>query len=268
MSAEIPLDGGNTNAGVVRVGDTVRRAPRPNARALRALLEHLDARAPGIAPRHLGTDERGREVLSWIEGWSGVDPALWREEAPLVGAARLLRRLHDACADFDTSAWEWPMRRTGDADGVESTDDTVLCHHDAAPYNMVFRDGAPVALIDFDLAGPGPALHDVAYTLYWFAPLAFAAEDMRPFAERELAAGLPRTRLFCETYGIGRDAALVDAVAERLRELADVALMRRLFGEAVAARLVDEGHVAHWARESRAFEARRDRLVRAFGETP
>lgn len=251
----ILLDGGNTSAGVARVGDTVRRAPRPNARAIRALLAHLDARAPGIAPRHLGVDESGREILSWIDGCCGIDAWLWREEESLVSVARLLRRLHEAAADFDARGRDWP------AWPENARQTRTICHHDGPPYNTVFRDRRAVALIDFDLAAPGPVLRDVAYAAYWHAPLAFAADDMRPFAEAELAAGLPRTRLFCASYGIACDAALIDAVGARLRWLADETLMRRLFDGVVVARLRDEGHLAHWAGEARAFDARRERLL-------
>jgi aminoglycoside phosphotransferase (APT) family kinase protein len=39
----------------------------------------------------------------------------------------------------------------------------VICHHDPGPNNTVFRDGMPMALIDFDFSAPGEALEDLAY---------------------------------------------------------------------------------------------------------
>jgi aminoglycoside phosphotransferase (APT) family kinase protein len=39
------------------------------------------------------------------------------------------------------------------------------CHHDPGPNNTVFRDGRPVALIDFDFAAVGDPLEDVGYGL-------------------------------------------------------------------------------------------------------
>ncbi len=35
---------------------------------------------------------------------------------------------------------------------------------------MVFRDGLPVALIDFDLAHPTTRLYDIANALWYWAP--------------------------------------------------------------------------------------------------
>src|SRR5690242_20727743 len=65
---EEPLFGGNAAAGVVRVGGTARRPAGPHTPAVHALLSHLHAAGFGGAPRPLGIDERGREVLSFIPG--------------------------------------------------------------------------------------------------------------------------------------------------------------------------------------------------------
>lgn len=78
-AVEVPLVGGTANQGfVVRVGDTVRR--------------------PRTAPRHLGTDEQGRDVLSYVEGEVAVTPyPAWAltDEAP-ASVGDLLRRYHRA----------------------------------------------------------------------------------------------------------------------------------------------------------------------------
>jgi hypothetical protein len=69
--AEELLPGGNVTAGVVRVGDRVRRPAGPHTPALHALLAFLRAAGFEGAPRPLGIDDRGREVLSYVPG---VDP--------------------------------------------------------------------------------------------------------------------------------------------------------------------------------------------------
>ena len=62
----MPLAGGNMSSGVVRVGDTVRRPAGPWTPAVHALLTHLHAAGFPGAPRPLGIDEHGREVLTFI----------------------------------------------------------------------------------------------------------------------------------------------------------------------------------------------------------
>ena len=54
---EEPLRGGNVSAGVVRVGDTVRRPAGPHTPAVHALLAHLHGVGFRHAPRPLGIDD-------------------------------------------------------------------------------------------------------------------------------------------------------------------------------------------------------------------
>jgi hypothetical protein len=68
VSKEIQLGGGAMTEGVVRVGDTVRRPPRYVAQLMRDMLVHLERAGFDAAPRWLGFDEQGRDVLSWIDG--------------------------------------------------------------------------------------------------------------------------------------------------------------------------------------------------------
>src|ERR1700742_5067540 len=99
---ETPLAGGNMNSGGVRVGDTVRRPAGPWTPAVHALLAHLHAAGFGGAPRPLGIDEQGREVLTFISGpvvWPGRFSLLDRDGA-LGRVACLIRDFHDAVAGF------------------------------------------------------------------------------------------------------------------------------------------------------------------------
>ena len=54
--------------GVVRVGDTVRRPVGPHSPLVHALLTHLESIGFEGAPRFLGIDHAGREVLSYVDG--------------------------------------------------------------------------------------------------------------------------------------------------------------------------------------------------------
>jgi hypothetical protein len=96
---EIPLTGGWVTSGVVRVGDTVRRPPGPNAALVHRLLAHLEDTGFQSAPRFLGFDPQGREVLTFIEGEVHSDcRAMAWDDAQLEAAAKLLRRFHEATA--------------------------------------------------------------------------------------------------------------------------------------------------------------------------
>jgi aminoglycoside phosphotransferase (APT) family kinase protein len=160
---EVPLRGGRLTSGVVRLGDTVRRPMGPHSPFVHRLLAHLEAVGFDGAPRLLGVDEQGREVLSFIDGWVPPDLDHFSHET-LVEAARLLRRLHDATAGSELAA------------GHE-----VVCHNDPSPCNYVFVAERPVAFIDFDHAAPGDRLRDVAYAGWLWT---ISADDGPPMPEQ------------------------------------------------------------------------------------
>jgi hypothetical protein len=181
-----PLPGGFVNT-VVRIGDTVRRAPPARAAFVRDLLGHLERHGWGGAPRHLGVDERGREVLSYLDGhvaWEAEQPAGVRSAASLVAVARLVREFHDLTAGTDLA---------GDAE--------VVCHNDLSPKNTVYRRELPVAFIDWDLAAPGERLHDVAHVCWQYVPLGPAA-----------TAPAERVRLIADAYGLADRDHLIETV--------------------------------------------------------
>lgn len=101
---EEALGGWNVGA-AVRVGRTVRRRMGPWSPSIHRLLKRLESVGFEGSPRVLGIDERGREVLAFIEGDSPSThpyPGWVWGEAALRSAAALLRRYHDT-----VSGWEW-----------------------------------------------------------------------------------------------------------------------------------------------------------------
>jgi hypothetical protein len=205
---ETRLLGGTANRGlVVRVGDTVRRPLRPSSPAVHALLDHLQEVGFDSAPAFLGVDEQGREVLTYVPGETvqAPYPSWSMTDAALESVAHLLRRYHEAVLGFDPSGYPW-------AEPVPAAyDDGVVGHNDPNLDNIVFRDGLAVALIDFDLAGPGSVLWDVAAAVRLWAPL-------RPDADiHDVRAGqsLARLRLFANAYGLTEvdRTRLIDAAA-------------------------------------------------------
>ena len=120
-------------------------------------------------------------MLSRIDGvvpWRDrEEPAFFADAAlaGLAGLAGLVRALHDACAG------------TGLAGGAET-----VCHRDLSPKNTVYRAGpVPVALLDWDLAGPGRRIDDVAFAGWHWGTLGGDADPA------ELGR---RCRLLCDAY--------------------------------------------------------------------
>lgn len=207
---EIPLsDGGPSVAGSVLVEGRVHRRAGPWTGAVHALLDHLDAVGFDGAPKVVGFDGQGREVLTWVDGQAPACPwPTWMtDDEALVGVAGLLRRFHDAVAGFA------PPRGADWRRWVGAPGGPIIRHGDVWPANVVFRDGRPVALIDWEFAQPGTRLEDLASLARHWVPL--IGED------RARADGWPvpldrgrRLRLLCDGYGAARAdrAALLDTV--------------------------------------------------------
>src|SRR5215468_11838039 len=100
--AEVALAGGDVTEGVVRVGNTVRRPVGPHSPLVHALLTHLESAGFAGAPRFLGIDGSGREVLSYIDGEVAGQPRPpWiANETRLASVGRLVRAYDDAAASF------------------------------------------------------------------------------------------------------------------------------------------------------------------------
>jgi len=205
---ETRLLGGTANRGlVVRVGDTVRRPLRPSSPAVHALLDHLSQVGFEAVPEFLGVDTQGREVLTYVPGETVTAPypAWSMTDAALESVARLLRRYHEAVAGFDPAGHNW-------AEPVPSAyTDGLVGHNDPNLDNLVFRDGVAVALIDFDLAGPGSALWDVAAAVRLWAPLRPDADIL----DARQGQSLTRLRRFADAYDLSDPDRnrLVDAAA-------------------------------------------------------
>jgi Ser/Thr protein kinase RdoA (MazF antagonist) len=155
-----------------------------------ALLELLEQRGFGGAPRHLGRSD-GADLLSFIPGEVPDRFRPW-SDAQVAAAAALLREMHDATRGSDLA---------GRFD--------VVCHHDPGPNNMVFQGGLPIAFIDFAEAAPGSRLEDVAYMAWTWAVSSKQVVPLRDQADQ--------VRLIAVTYGLeaAERRAMVDCVLER-----------------------------------------------------
>jgi len=179
---------------VARVGDTVRRPQSAGSPAVHELLLHLEQVGFAGAPRYLGQDELGREVLSYVPGEVPIEPyPSWAmTEEALASVGRLLASYHEAVRGFDGSGKVWSATVPAPFRGG------LVSHNDPNLDNVVFRDGKAVALLDFDLAGPGSTTWDLAIAARLWVPLR-APSDVDP--DRRGRAEL-RLRTLLDAYGL------------------------------------------------------------------
>lgn len=209
MPGERRLPAGLGGSPVSRSDRGVHRATGPWTATVHAFLGHLERMGFVGAPRVVGTDEEGREVLTHIEGnvlaagraWVSGTPTPWPDwaqtEACLVATAHLLRAFHDAAATFippRDAVW-----RRHDAPALGT--DEIVCHGDIGPHNTVYRDGLPVAFIDWDTVRPNHPLVEFGAAAWKYVPLGDLAYfevsdfDTPPALDRRLAR-------FARAYGV------------------------------------------------------------------
>jgi hypothetical protein len=258
---EQPLAGGmDPAAGVVRVGDTVRRPARDSSPAMRALLQHLEAVGFDGAPRFLGVDEQGRDVLRFVEGDVPLPPyPAWAlTDEALVSLGRLLRRFHDATATLDQTAVSgWPDEWSDPEGGP------VVCHNDLFPENVVLRDGRVAAFIDFAEAAPGRPLWDLAIACEEWAPI--HAPGARLHHPDRLDA-VRRVGLLARAYGLEPERAeeLVAVIEqERAQQIGHVRDEAEAGHEPWASHWAETDGDARTAADDAWLRANREALVRA-----
>ena len=192
---EVPLPGGHIAHEVVRVGEAVHRRSSGDSSFSVRVLAHLEAVNYPYAPRHLGVDQQGRDVLTFIPGETTDHPSQRAAGAYALGG-RMLRALHDATSGHAL------------ADGRQ-----CVIHGDPGPFNTIFQGGLPVAFIDWDSCRPGDRLDDLGYLAWTWCiqsqgrvPIADQAQHLR-----ELRDG----------YGEIRPESLIRAIVRRQTEIAE-----------------------------------------------
>jgi Ser/Thr protein kinase RdoA (MazF antagonist) len=168
---------------VQRAGDVTLRPSAPWTTAVHALLRHLESVGFTGSPRVIGTgfDAGARETVEFIPG-EVVPKRVWGDEG-IYELGQLLRQLHQATASFappPDAVWQESFLRS-------TAPDAIVSHGDIAPWNVVARDGRPVGLIDWELAGPVDRLSEVAHTGWLNAQLHddyIAARQGLPSAEK------------------------------------------------------------------------------------
>jgi hypothetical protein len=220
---EIELPAGDVTVGVVRIGDTVRRPHQDTSERVAAYLRHLEVAGFEGAPRYLGVDAQGRDVLTYLAGDVPGSPVeAWAAaDSVLAGVARLVRRLHDASEGYTASPRPVPEGRP--APVYPEGEARIFAQRDVTPQNTVFREGVAWGLIDFDLCDWTTRSLDLANTAVHWVPLNDPADRTSVYADIDVAG---RLRLLLDGYG--RDVVTAEQLlhACELRFAGSYAAMR------------------------------------------
>jgi Ser/Thr protein kinase RdoA (MazF antagonist) len=195
--SEVALSGGYTT-GAVLIDGVVHKPASPVTPTVHALLRHLDAVGFEGAPRALGIDDQGREMLTYLPGETVGDTAPWPAwafaDSTLVQVGRWLRRLHDATASFVPPADEkWFI-------GPPLGPGLIVGHQDAAPYNAVVAGDRLVGFCDWGAAGPSTRAFDLALSALWWVPLCPPA-TVEPLGFTDFPDRSRRLHLLLDAYG-------------------------------------------------------------------
>lgn len=225
----VDLTGGRITPSVQRVNDLVRRPTTNASKFVESLLTHFEEQGFDGAPRFVGQCGRS-DLFSYIPGDVPDRFRIWADRQ-VAAAGALLRKMHDATRGSEL-AGRWP----------------IVCHHDPGPNNAVFRDGLPVAWIDFDTAAPGEPIEDVAHAAWTWCIASRQAASVRRQAEQ--------VRVMADAYGLGavERSVLVDAILER--QSRNVRFWAAIQTSGVP--MVDRSVIADritWSREEAAFVA-------------
>jgi Phosphotransferase enzyme family len=199
---------------VTRAGDIVYRSPKPQSRTVISFLTFLNGAGFSAAPTPIGSGfaPDGRETLQYIDG-SSPQPFAWSDEAAVeIGA--LLRELHSLSAKWEVPHdAQWQNSFLRGLPGLQS----VIGHGDLGPWNILAKDGKPIAFIDWDSAGPLDPLWELAHVMWQNAQL--YDDDVRDLNDLPSAEARARqARLIADGYGLDRSARI--DVVDRMIQLA------------------------------------------------
>lgn len=203
MNGPVHLPG--QSGGVEQVGRTVRRPAGPWTPAVHEYLAFLAAEGLRGVPEVQGLDG-DREVLTYVSGRGvPIDREVVLDDV-LVEAVSWLRDFHDIADGFRPDG---PRRwRAGDAE-LEAGE--IICHNDPGTYNWIIESGHFVAMIDWDMAGPGQPIDDLAF-LAWTA-IPFNRPPDECGGDEEIVR---RLDLVVDAYGEWGPLTLLEAVADRM----------------------------------------------------
>jgi hypothetical protein len=205
-------------------GRMVRRPRQLCSEAVQALLTHL-AEVGFVEAPLPGRVSKRWEHQSYLSGVAGDDACrLVDTNKAVAQVGALLRRYHDAVEGWQSERkLTWFDGQTGTGGPGE-----LVCHGDPGPWNLVWRRGKLVGLIDWEYATVGTRRNDVAYALHYLVPFRDRSYWQGVLGLARRPRRWDRMQAFAEGYGMELDDELVEAVfdsqragVQRMMELAE-----------------------------------------------
>lgn len=200
------------------------------------------------------------EVVSYVDGrvCEHLGDQDVGSEQMLASAGKLLRYFHRASEGFletDRAVQTWFLQA--------QEPEEIVCHGDFAPYNVTAIDGIATGIIDFDTAHPAPALWDLAYAIYRWAPLSDPSNHGVVFAVEEQ---FQRATIFCDAYGATHDERLQlpEVICRRLTALVNFVHASAEAGDEIFVQNVEAGHTDVYLRDIVHIQRQADRLISAL----
>lgn len=230
----------------IRTADGETRVHRPTGPwtpAVHELLGFLREHGLEGVPEVLGVDDEGREVLTYLPG-DTLNPSVDQvSDDSLREAVTWLRRFHDAVRDFEPASNTW---RQGEQP-LDREAGQIICHNDPGLYNWVVIEGHFAGMIDWDRAGPGLPIDDLAFLCWSSVPL---------LREIPLEEAARRLALAASAYGGVAAPELLDGVVKRMAIIADRWRVGIENGDLGTIALRDSGMMGAHEDRVAAFEAR------------
>jgi Ser/Thr protein kinase RdoA (MazF antagonist) len=109
----------------------------------------------------------------------------------------------------------------------------LICHNDWSPWNALMRSGRIEVMLDWDLAGPGTRLWDIASAVFDWTPL-FIGYKYPKIDDR-----CRRLRLFVDAYGLDDRSELLLTLRLRMQHMTEFVEAEARAGDVGMQRLVD-----------------------------
>jgi hypothetical protein len=229
--------------GAERVGRRVRRPAGPWTPAVHEFLVFLREQGLRGIPQVHGVESTW-DVLSYVPG-RGVPTDEVVLGDVLVEAVAWLRDFHDIAEAFRPAG---PRRWRQIEAELEPTQ--IICHNDPGTYNWIIEGGHFAAMIDWDMAGPGQRIDDLAFLAWTALPLDRTAD------EDDL---LRRLDLLVDAYGEYGPLTVLNAVATRMETACERIAAGQERGDPAMINLARSGEPARTRDLVKAFVERKTR---------